>query len=146
MMKAIVFYSKTGNTKGVAEHIADKKACELLPIIPMVDNTNDLHPELKESPNIQDFDEIIFGSPVHGFSIPNVTRTYLEQTDFTGKKVLLYVTHFFPYAWMGGNRTLKQMKNLIIKKGGEIIDMKCINWKNKKREQDIEALVECFSK
>lgn len=144
-MKTIVVYSKTGNTKMVAEQIAKKGSFSLQTIIPVNDDPNIKNPELKVSPDILSFDHVILGSPVHGFMLAQVMRTYIEKTDFSGKSVDLFITHFFPYAWMGGTHTLKQMKKLVEKKGGNVNLMTPINWKNKKRDQEIINLVEAYS-
>ncbi|MDY0294472.1 MAG: flavodoxin domain-containing protein [Acholeplasmataceae bacterium] len=144
-MKGIVVYSKTGNTKMVAEEIAKKGSLPLHVVLPVNDDPQIKEPELKESPDITAYDHVILGSPVHGFMLANVMRVYIEKTDFTQKKVDLFITHFFPFAWMGGTHTLKQMKKLVEKKGGEVHLMIPINWKNKKREQDIKNLVEKYS-
>ena len=140
-MEAIVIYSKTGNTRMIAQRIIEQKKMPILEIVPENDDPNIQNPILKENPKIKAFDHLIIGSPVHGFSMPKVTKTYLEQTDFTGKTVDLYITHFFPFAWMGGKQTLNQMRYVIEMKGGVVNSMTSINWKNKKRERDIDALV-----
>ena len=142
-LKAIVIYSKTGNTRSVAHRLVNEDSI-LLEVVPMVDNPNLEHPELKISPDIQNYEHIVLGSPVHGFMLSNVMKTYIKQTDFSNKKVDLFVTHFFPFAWMGGKQTLKQMKKLIEEKGGNVGLMPSINWKNRKREQDINLLVESY--
>ncbi len=142
-LKAIVIYSKTGNTRHVANHLVNEDAI-LLEVVPMIDNPNLEHPELKNIPDIKNYEHIIIGSPVHGFMLSNVMKTYIKQTDFSNKQVNLFVTHFFPFAWMGGNQTLKQMKKLIEEKGGKVGLMTSINWKNRKREQDINHLVESY--
>lgn len=144
-MKGIVVYSKTGNTKMVAEEIAKNGSLPLHFVIPVNDDPNIKEPELKESPDIKAYDHVILGSPVHGFMLAHVMRVYIEHTDFTNKKVDLFITHFFPFAWMGGTHTLKQMKKLVEKKGGQVQMMTPINWKNKKRAQDIKNLVEKYS-
>lgn len=145
-MKGIVIYSKTGNTKMVAEQIAKSYELPLMLVVPQDDNPNIKDPVLKEAPDITSFDQLIIASPVHGFMLSNVMRVYLEKNDFTGKKVDLFVTHFFPYAWMGANHTLKQMKKLITDQGGEVFSMTSINWKNRKRNQEIDDLVASFKR
>ena len=140
-MEAIIIYSKTGHTLSVAEQLVSRKNMPLLRIIPQIDDPSIPHPILIQKPQINDYDHIIVGSPVHGFSLSKVMKAYLEQTDFQGKKVDLFVTHYFPYAWMGGNQTLKQMKKLIESKGGIVNMMTSINWSNKKRLSDIADMI-----
>lgn len=143
-MKAVVIYSKTGNTRSVAMRLVGP-TCLLLEVKPVVDNPNIEHPELKDKPDISSYNHIILGSPVHGFMLSKVIQTYIQLTDFTGKNVDLFVTHFFPFAWMGGKQTLKQMKKLVEKKGGTVNLMTSINWKNRKRQTDIDSLVERYT-
>jgi menaquinone-dependent protoporphyrinogen IX oxidase len=140
-MKSIVIYSKTGNTLHVAKRLIQKENIPLLQVVPEVDDPNLAHPVLKDRPQLYAFDHVIIGSPVHGFSLAKVMQVYLMQTDFTGKTIDLFVTHFFPFAWMGGNRTLSQMKSMIEAQGGRVRFMTSINWKNRNRENDIENLI-----
>ena len=143
-MKAVVIYSKTGNTRSVAERLVGP-SCPLLEVKPRVDDPNIQNPELKEIPDLSTYDHVVLGSPVHGFMLSKVMNAYILKTDFTGKTVDLFVTHFFPFAWMGGNQTLKQMKKLVEKKGGTVNLLTSINWKNKKRTTDIDSLVERYT-
>lgn len=145
MKKKIVFYSKTGNTKGIAEKIHGVSNIPLEAIIAASDDPNQAHVELIEKPDLHEVERIIFGSPVHGFSTPKVVKAYLEdQPTFEGKTFDLFVTHFFPCAWMGGNQVLKQMEKIILAKGGKIHSKTSINWKSKKREIEIYKLIEKF--
>ena len=145
-MDAIVIYSETGNTRLVAIKINEIKKVDLLEIIPENDDPNITSPVFKKKPDVKSYDHIILGSPVHGFTLPHVTKTYLTQTRFDGKTVDLFITHFFPFAWMGGNQTLKLMKWMVEQQGGIVGKVTCINWKNKKREKDIETLVSSYQK
>lgn len=142
MKKAIVFYSKTGNTLSVAERF---KGFDLLRVVPSDDNPNQGKVELVEIPEIQDYDEIIFACPVHGFMICKVMKAYLDQLkDLSNKTIDLFITHQFPYAWMGGKQTLNQMKRIIETKKGSVRRMTSINWSNKKREEQIENMLKLY--
>lgn len=144
-MDAIIIYSKTGNTLSVAKQLVLKKNMPLLRIIPQLDDPNIPHPFLIESPQIDHYDHVIIGSPVHGFSLSKVMKAYLEQTNLQSKKVDLFITHYFPFAWMGGNQTLKQMKKLVESKGGIVNMMTSINWSNKKRLSDINDMISRYT-
>jgi NAD(P)H dehydrogenase (quinone) len=146
MKTHVIYYSKTGNTHGVAIRIAAVMHAALSPVKALSDDPNDLYPILTESPTIEQHDHLIFGSPVHGFSLCKIMNTYLNQlADLSDKKIDLFITHFFPFAWMGGNRTLRQMKGIIESKGGKIRFMTSINWKSKKREVDIMKMIARYS-
>jgi len=145
MKKAIIFYSKTGNTKGVADRVNVTFQGELLAVTAESDDPNILDPILVETPDVKSYDEIIFASPVHGFMLSKVMSKYLNQIgDLSDKKIDLFITHFFPFAWMGGNQTLKQMKRLIERKNGVVQRMTSVNWKSKKREIIIESMVKQY--
>lgn len=142
MKKCVVYYSKTGNTKEVAQKLKD---FDLLEIKAESDDPNVMNPVLIEKPDINGYDYVVFASPVHGFQISKVMKAYLEQvSDFSGKTIDLFITHFFPFAWMGGNGSLKQMKKIIESKGGVVRHMTSVNWKSKKREHIISKMVDAY--
>ncbi len=146
MMKTkVVFYSKTGNTESVAKRIASVLNADIERIYAVSDDPNIFNVELMLIPDVKNVDHVIFGSPVHGFSVSKIMNAYLNQLpDLKGKTIDLFVTHFFPYAWMGGTRSLKQMRDIIAYKGGTVRHMVSINWKNRKREMDIMNMISTF--
>ena len=139
MKRAIVFYSKTGNTESVVKRFKD---FDVLRVKASSDDPNQKVVELVERPNVKDYEEVIFACPVHGFMICKVMKTYLtELEDLSGKTIDLFVTHQFPVSWLGGNQTLKQMKKLIERKNGVVRNMTSINWSSKKKESVIEEML-----
>jgi NAD(P)H dehydrogenase (quinone) len=145
MKTKIVYYSKTGNTESVAKRMATVLNADIERIYAVSDDPNIYNVELMLIPDIKDAHHVIFGSPVHGFSLSKIMNAYLNQLpDLDGKIIDLFITHFFPYAWMGGTRSLKQMKGIIEYKGGTVRHMVSINWKNKKREVDIMNMISTF--
>jgi len=146
MKKAIVIYSKTGNTRSVAQKLAQSMQSEILEVKAVNDDPNILLPELTEKPDVSLFDHLVFASPVHGFSLAKIMDAYLKQlNDLTGKSVDLFITHHFPFAWMGGNRALKQMKKIVESKNGLVGKMTSVNWTSKKREQVIDEMIQSYS-
>lgn len=141
----IVFYSKSGNTRGVAERLNEKLKIEIDEIKAVSDDPNQTYVELTHQPDITTSKHIVLGSPVHGFSLPKVTKTYLDSLgDLDGKVFDIFVTHYFPFAWMGGSQTLKQMKKIILTKHGEVRLSTSINWRSKKREKVIQDMIDCY--
>ena len=139
MKRAIVFYSKTGNTESVVKRFKD---FDILRVKASSDDPNQKVVELVERPNVKDYEEVIFACPVHGFMICKVMKAYLtELEDLSGKTIDLFVTHQFPVSWLGGNQTLKQMKKLIERKNGVVRNMTSINWSSKKKESVIEEML-----
>ena len=147
MKKAIVIYSKTGNTLGVAKRLAEKMNVEIMEIKVENDDPNIMVPTLTYIPDVSGYDHLIFASPVHGFNLSKVMQVYLNQLpDLENKSADLFITHFFPFAWMGGNRTLKQMKHILESKNCKVNRLTSVNWKSKKRESVILSMIENYSK
>ncbi|MCR3905705.1 MAG: flavodoxin [Tenericutes bacterium] len=147
MRKGIIIYSKTGNTRSVANRLNDLLDCDFFEVTAASDNPSLKDVELVEAPHVDVYNHLVFASPVHGFSLSQVMFTYLNQLpDLTDKTIDLFITHHFPFAWMGGNRTLKQMKRIIEKKKGTIRYMTSVNWSSKHRESVILNMVEKYSK
>jgi hypothetical protein len=61
--------------------------------------------------------------------------------SFEGILIDLYITHLFPFAWMGGNVSLRQMKQIIEGKNGRVRWMTSVNWKSRKREKTILDMI-----
>ncbi|MDO9629077.1 MAG: hypothetical protein Q7I99_04175 [Acholeplasmataceae bacterium] len=147
MKKAIIYYSKTGNTRDVSQKLNHKMNVDLLEVKAESDDPNILNPHLVEIPDVTSYNHLIFASPVHGFNLCKIMNSYLNQLpDLKGKTVDLFITHFFPFAWMGGNRTLKQMKKILENKNAIVNQMTSINWKSKKRDLVISNMIESYAK
>ena len=149
----IILYSQTGNTYSVslklkeklitAEHSVD---IERLKVVGEVrPGTKDIR--LETLPDIEPYDALVFGSPVQAFSLSSVMASYLTQiASLQGKKVAFLVTQYFPFPWMGGNRTVGQMKKICEPKGAVVCGVAIVNWSNPNREKRIIEVVEKLSK
>lgn len=150
MKVGIIVHSKTGNTLYVAQKImeklrADGRLTTIEQIVASNDGETDIEKiELQNIPIISEYDVLLFGSPVRGFSLSPVMKAYLSKCgSLQGKKVSCFVTQYFPYPWMGGNRTIEQMKNICESKDAKMLASSVVNWKNKKRDQ---MIIECVKK
>lgn len=142
MKQAIIFYSNTGNTRQVAQQFS---GFDLLEVKALSNDPNIESPTLTEKPTFEGYDYVIFATPVHGFQISKIMKTYLEDvSSFQGILIDLYITHFFPFAWMGGNVSLNQMRKIIERKGGKVRFMTSVNWKSRKREMIIRDMIETY--
>jgi flavorubredoxin len=144
MKIGIIVYSHTGNTKSVAETLQQKlqaggHTAELVQVTVEGNGRPGSTPvELADRPSLDGYEGLVFGSPVHGFSLSQAMQRYLrEQEDLSGRPIGLLVTEYFPYAWMGGNRAARQMRSIIEGKGGVVRDSVVVNWKNARRETQI---------
>ena len=107
-MKAlVVYYSRSGNTKAVAQLIAGAASGDLEELIEIGENrkgflgwiragragmtkqASRIEP-LKASP--ADYDIIYVGSPVWGWNLAPAVRSYLSQTDFGTTPIALFCT------------------------------------------------------
>ncbi len=147
MNAKIVYYSYSGNTKGVAERLfkqlkQDNIECEIAAI-----HADEEDPKLKphhliDSPDVSQSDVIILASPVRGFSVCPIMKMYLQQLpSLKDKKVIHFVTHHFPMAWLGGTQTNKSVKQLLEGKFAKDVQTYVIDWSNKKREDQIQSMI-----
>jgi len=149
----IILYSQTGNTYSVSLKLKEKLITvghsvdiERLKVLGEV-RSGIKNIKFEKLPDTEPYDALVFGSPVQAFSLSSVMASYLTQiASLQGKKVAFLVTQFFPFPWMGGNRTVGQMKKICESKGAVICGAEIINWSNPSREKGITEVVEKISK
>jgi flavodoxin len=106
MKSLVVYYSRTGKTKFVAETIAAELGSDIEEIVDLksregkmgwMSATRDASSEketqfvpTKKNPN--DYDLLIIGTPVWAFNLTPAIRSYLKNNDLSGKKVALFFT------------------------------------------------------
>lgn len=139
----IIIHSQTGNTSSVAMKLQEKlTAAGHDAVIEQLKVVGELKPGAKNIqfdnlPEIEQYDAIVFGSPVQGFALNPVMNSYLAQASIKNKKIGCLITQFFPYPWMGGNRAVKQMKALCEEKGALVGESAIINWSSPQRQRKI---------
>jgi len=149
----IILYSQTGNTYSVSLKLKEKLIIAGYSVnIERLKVTGEMRPGIKDIkfeklPDAEPYDALVFGSPVQAFSLSSVMASYLTQiASLQGKKVAFLVTQFFPFPWMGGNRTVGQMKKICESKGAAVCGAAIVNWSNPSREKRITEVVEKLSK
>ncbi len=121
--KLIVYYSYTGHTKMIAESIQKKLKCDILEIKPVKPYSTDYQTVVDEEQNnesakktpeiekidedLNNYDEIIVGSPVWWYTIVPVIRTFLKENDLSGKIIKPFATNA---GWLG--RTFQEIEKL----------------------------------
>jgi len=151
MKIGIVVHSMTGNTSLVAERIKNRLdqeghelSLERLAIIGGEDQTQSDPDKISIEPlkmNIEELDLLILGGPVRGFQASPAMKALLGRLEgLEGKDTMIFVTHVFPFNWMGGNSAIKQLRNMCTEKGANILFTGIIDWKNSKREVQIDSL------
>lgn len=97
-----------GNTYKVAKEIAAQTGCDLFEIrtvngypqsydeciaIAQKEQDENARPELAETIDLSEYDEIYLGSPVWWGDYPMAVYTFLESNDFAGKTIHPFNTH-----------------------------------------------------
>lgn len=134
--KLIVYYSYTGHTKMIAEEIKRKLSCDILELKPQIPYSSDYQTVVEEEQNnssndkeraiveitkdLNEYDEIIIGSPVWWYTITPVIRTFLKENDLTGKIIKPFATNA---GWLG--HTFQEIEKLCpnskVEKGMNIV-------------------------
>jgi len=134
----IIYYSETGNTKKFADVISNslKKAghiveqTEVKTDIPVNSRTirENNNYKVVNMPDCKKYDYIFIGGPVWGFSINTVTVKAIEELkELNGKIVVPFVTQFFPFPFLGGGHSIKQIGNAAEKHGAKTISGLVLN-------------------
>lgn len=105
----VAYYSRSGNTKQIAEYIQQATNGDLFEIQTLSPYPEDhqatvdqakkeiaegtLPPLKSKVENIQDYDIIFVGSPSWWATIAPPVATFLAEHDLSGKKVVPFVTH-----------------------------------------------------
>ena len=112
----VAYFSATGTTKGVAEHIANGLNADIYEIVPeeaytdadldyndnnsrttIEMNDPDARPAISGSvENMEQYDIIFVGYPIWWYVAPTIINTFLESYDFSGKTIV-------PFATSGGS-------------------------------------------
>ncbi|MBN1892452.1 MAG: flavodoxin family protein [Clostridiales bacterium] len=143
----IIVYSQTGNTLSVAERVEKvlKEAGHTARVEKIEVEGEGYAVKVKSAPDVAPYDAVIFASPVHGFSISPPMKAYLSAiSDLSGKKVYCFVTQQLKKDWMGGNRSIKQIRAACRKKGADIISSGIVHWSSEEREKQIDNVVGLF--
>ena len=123
MKKLVVYYSYTGNTKKIADMIKSKLDCDILELEPLTPFSKDYDEVVNEyqnnsidnkevpikdiNANLDDYDEIIIGTPVWWYTIAPVIRTFLTQNDLSNKTIKPFATNA---GWLG--HTFQEIQKL----------------------------------
>ena len=142
--KLVAYFSASGTTKKTAELLAEAAGADLYEITPKVAYTkadlnwmdkksrssvemNDkkFRPEIEDKDaNIAEYDEIILGFPIWWYVAPTIVNTFLENFDFSGKKVVLFATS----GGSGFGNTVKELQPSA--PNTEIVEGKILNSKS----------------
>ncbi len=103
-----VGYIKTGNTKIIADFIAESTGADVFEIVPVKAYPADYNsaiavakkelgdnarPEIKSDIDISKYDTIFLGYPIWWGDLPMPVYTFIEAHDFANKRVIPFCTH-----------------------------------------------------
>lgn len=153
MKVGIIVHSHTGNTLNVAKRLEEKllsagHSVKLEQVVAINEDPSAAQSiQLKTIPDTSAYDVLIFGAPVRAFSLSPVMKVYLSQlSSLQEKKVCCFVTHFLPFAWMGGKNAIKQFQNACESKHANVYETGIVNWSSRQREKKIAEVVEKLSR
>ena len=152
MRIGIVVHSQTGNTCEVAQKLQEKflasgNDVEIMRVrMAGGDKPQGKDINIENPPDVGKYDALIFGAPVHAFSLAPAMKVYMEQiASLQDKKVACFVTKALRFNWTGGTRAIGQMKRICQDKGAVISGTGIVVW-NKQRNEKTAELVEEFSR
>ncbi len=150
-MDLVVYYSRTSNTKMVAQVIADETGAGLLEVKDkksrsgvfgfakggfdaLRGNKTDIR---YDEVNLQDFDTVYIGTPVWASRPTPAIVQFIDENDFSGVNVVTFATMMGD----GGDSTVEMMNDAIKAKEGNVLRSFSLVTKNKDiKELTLEAL------
>jgi flavodoxin len=105
----IAYFSWSGNTRGIAQEIQSQTGADIFELSPVEPYSSDYNTVLMEAQedqhnqarpeltghveNMDDYDTIILGYPNWWASIPMPIASFLEEYDFSGKRIIPFCSH-----------------------------------------------------
>lgn len=106
MKTCVVYFSRTGNTKRLAQAIAETAKADIYDIAATLPST------------IENYELLILGTPVEGASPAKETAEFVENMNqVENKKAVLFCT----YRLFGNSRTLKVIEKKLKEKGYQTV-------------------------
>ncbi len=123
MRSLVVFYSRTGNTRFMAEKVAAELSADTEEVVDLknrrgwlgfiragYDATRSKVTKIQKTQKSSwDYDLIVVGTPVWNSRLTPAIRTYLKENDLSQRRVALFSTN----EGRGSEKTLAMMKSLI---------------------------------
>ncbi len=146
----VVYYSRTGKTRLVAEKLAALLAADIEEILEAKDRGGAMgfmggvkdalfkkSAELTSTHGLEGKTTVVIGMPVWAGHVPPAVRSYIAEADLAGKKVFGFCTH----DGGGGKGLFKDMNNIVT---GGVIDT--FQWKKPKEgDAELDAAIADFA-
>ena len=139
----VIYYSRSGNTKFVAEEIANNLNADIKELVDKKKRQGiwgylwaGHDALLKKKTDIEELNldlaqyQLIFlGSPNWAANVPPAIRTFLDRADLKNKKLALFCTQDS----MGAERVFNNLR--LLASGAEVLDQKYFNRVEKNKDQ-----------
>ncbi len=107
----VLYFSVYGSAKAVAEEIARQTGADIEEIVPVIpydskranynalasyakkEHDEDKRPEIKNSFDIDRYDNIFIGYPMWWYTFPMIIYTLFDKYDFSSKNIIPFNTH-----------------------------------------------------
>jgi flavodoxin len=128
----VIYYSRTGKTRLIAETVKEQLGCDLLEVVDLKDRSGiwgfiggvidaRFRPLTNITPSEFDFtsyDLLIVCTPIWGMKFPPAINTFFDKVNFTDKKVVLLAD----FTGRMRDATFDEYRDRIRRAGGELID------------------------
>ena len=155
MKIGIVVYSQTGHILSIAEslkellnHKGHEAVIDRIEIAPPFDEERAVlaNATLSHIPNTDDYEGIIFASPVQGFSLARIMPPYFSHVgSLNDKRIAHFIAHHLP-PFFGGNKGSKHLSRLIRNKEGESLGNFKVKWSDENKDETISIGIVKLSK
>ncbi len=142
----LVVHSQTGNTRSVADRLlAELEESGHTAVVFDVKPSggSEQKPEtivFDDPPSLEGYQGFVFAAPVHGFSLSPVMAAFMKTLPpLGGRTSACFVTQAFPFAWMGGNRAVRQLCRLCEERGASVRGTGVVNWGRSCRERLVSS-------
>ena len=152
MKIGIIVYSQTGHTQLVAENLKNRliaagHSATIERLMPASGEKDGRNIQFGRLPDLNQYEGLVFGSPVQAFSLAPVMAAYLKQLPpLDGKKVACFVTKGLPFAWTGGTGAVNRLKKEVEARGGKVGPAGVIIWRGTSLDSNIAEVVDVISK
>ncbi|HOO71806.1 MAG TPA: EFR1 family ferrodoxin [Spirochaetota bacterium] len=127
----ILYFSATGNTKKIADVIAEelgRTRCD----VAMADIT--ACAERQKTIDLAPYDAFLFGAPIHSWRAPRVVREWMKTLDGRGRKCAMFFTYggFGVHPTHYSTRQILESRNFIVVSSAEFLGFHTFNlggWK-----------------
>jgi NAD(P)H dehydrogenase (quinone) len=144
MNVGIIVHSQSGHTAHFAKAIADQLRENGHEVdLKLLRPTGAARPlakniSLRSVPDPAEYDTLLLGGPVWGFSASPVCLAYLEKIDSLKKKITLpFVTMGFPFKPLGGVKAIRKLESRLAILGADVREGEILKWTFKPSDEKI---------